>query len=71
MSTTTDKIVERIAALPADEQDAVSADVLGYVDELVAVRAKLRDAEQDVAAGRVQPAEAVFARLLGKYAASS
>lgn len=71
MSTTTDKIVERIAALPEEERIAVSEDVLGYVDEFSAMRAKLREAEDDVVAGQVKPAEAVFTRLLGKYAATS
>lgn len=68
MTTKTEKLMERIAALPEDERDAVSEDVLGYVDELVALRRKLAAAEEDVEAGRTAPADAVFGRLLAKYA---
>lgn len=68
MSTTAEKIAERIAALPETDQAEISEDVLGYVDELVALRTALKEAEDDVAAGRVKPANSVFERLLGKYA---
>ncbi|MEQ9335416.1 hypothetical protein [Thalassobaculum sp.] len=68
MTTKTEKLVERIAALPKDERDAVSEDVLGYVDELMALRRQLAAAEEDVEAGRTTPADAVFGRLLAKYA---
>lgn len=68
MTTKTEKLIERIAALPEDERDAVSEDVLGYVDELVTLRRQLAAAEEDVTAGRTAPADAVFGRLLAKYA---
>lgn len=68
MTTKSEKLMERIAALPEDERDAVSEDVLGYVDELMARRRQLAAAEEDVEAGRTAPADAVFGRLLAKYA---
>ena len=68
MTTKTKKLMDRIAALPEDERDAVSDDVLEYVDELVALRRQLAAAEEDVKAGRTAPADAVFGRLLVKYA---
>lgn len=67
MTTSTEKLMERIAALPEDERDAVSEDVLGYVDELMGLRRELAAAEEDVTAGRASPADAVFGRLLAKY----
>ena len=71
MSTATDKIAARIAALPEEDRAAVSEDVLDYVDELLAVRAKIREAEADLSAGRVAPADTVFARLIAKHGATS
>jgi len=68
MTTTTDKLIERLSALPEDDRAAVAEDVLGYVDELIALRNGLREAEDDVTAGRISPATDVFDRLLGKYA---
>jgi hypothetical protein len=38
MTSTIERLIKRVASLPTDERDAVSEDVLGYVDELVALR---------------------------------
>ena len=68
MSKTGQKIIDRLAAFPKEEQQAVERGVLIYMDWLSEMRAELAEAEADVAAGRVKPAAEVFDRLLAKYA---
>ena len=62
------KIIDRLAAFPKEEQQAVERGVLIYMEWLSEMRAELAVAEADVAAGRVKPAAEVFDRLLAKYA---
>ena len=68
MSKTGQKIIDRLSALPEGEREAVEHGVLRYIDWLSDMRAELAEAEADIAAGRVKPADEVFDRLLAKYA---
>ena len=68
MTTTTQKIIEKIATLPEADREAVEHGVLEYIDWMADLRTKIAEGEADIAAGRVKPAAEVFDRLLLKYA---
>lgn len=68
MSKVGQRIIERISALPEEEQEVVEQGVLKYIDWLSEMRNELSLAEADISAGRVKPAKDVFDRLLAKYA---
>ena len=68
MTTTGQKIIERLSAFPAEDRDAVERNVLTYIEWLAEMRAALAESEADVEAGRIKPADEVFDRLLAKYA---
>lgn len=66
MTATTKEILDRIEALPEEEREATSKGVLKYMDKLTELRTKLREGEEDIAAGRMSPIDEVAARILNK-----
>ena len=68
MSKIGQKIVERIAALPEEDQEAVEDAVLNTIDWLADMKTGLTRSEEDIKAGRVSDADLVFERILARYA---
>lgn len=70
MTTSDQKIIERLAAIPEEDREEVAQGVVEYIDFITDLRTKIAVGEADIAAGRVTPAREVLERLLNKYAST-